>query len=134
MRYQVPQFIEIEDKIFGPLTFKQFVYLIGAAGFTFLIFRTLSFFFAFLVSAPIVALGLALAFYKVNNKPFIFTLEAAVKYTLGGKLYIWKKEERKKKEIRTNKDISNKVSVPKLSSSKLGDIAWELDVQEKLEK
>ena len=94
-KYQVPQFIEVEDKIFGPLTFKQFVYLIGTGGFAFLIFRILPFFFAFLVSAPVIALGLALAFYKINNKPFIFTLEAPTKYTLGGKLYIWKKEEKK---------------------------------------
>ena len=133
-KYQVPQFIEVEDKIFGPLTFKQFVYLIGTGGFAFLIFRILPFFFAFLVSAPVIALGLALAFYKINNKPFIFTLEAATKYTLGGKLYIWKKEEKKKKEIRTNKDIPNKVAIPKLSSSKLGDIAWELDINEKVEQ
>ena len=27
MQYQVPQFIEVEDKIFGPLTFKQFLYI-----------------------------------------------------------------------------------------------------------
>ena len=132
MRYQVPQFIEIEDKIFGPLTFKQFIYLIGAGGFAFLVFRILPFFLAFLVSTPIVALGLALAFYKVNNKPFIFTLEAAIKYAVGGKLYIWKKEEKKRKEIRTNKDIPNKVSLPKLSSSKLKDISWSLDVNERV--
>ena len=32
MQFQVPQFIEIEDKIFGPLTFKQFIYLAGGVG------------------------------------------------------------------------------------------------------
>ena len=32
MRFQVPQFIEIESKIFGPLTFKQFIYLAGGGG------------------------------------------------------------------------------------------------------
>jgi hypothetical protein len=29
MEYQVPQFIEVEDKIFGPLTWKQFIYWVG---------------------------------------------------------------------------------------------------------
>jgi hypothetical protein len=29
MRHEVPQFIDIEDKIFGPLTFLQGLYLIG---------------------------------------------------------------------------------------------------------
>ena len=35
MHFQTPQFIEIEDKIFGPLTLKQFIYLAGAAGLSF---------------------------------------------------------------------------------------------------
>jgi len=29
MRHEVPQFIDIEDKIFGPLTFFQGLYLLG---------------------------------------------------------------------------------------------------------
>jgi len=133
MRYQVPQFIEIEDKIFGPLTFKQFIYLAGAAGFTSIMFRILPFFFAFIVAAPVAGLGLALAFYKINNKPFIFTLEAAFKYLMGDKLYIWKKE-RKKEEKGKEKKEEGKVYVPKLSNSKLSDIAWGLDINEKIEE
>src|SRR3989344_2665997 len=35
MEYQVPQFIEVEDKIIGPLTLKQFIYLAGEAGFSY---------------------------------------------------------------------------------------------------
>ena len=41
MRFQVPQFIEIEDKIFGPLTIKQFIYIAGGAGLCFILFRFL---------------------------------------------------------------------------------------------
>jgi hypothetical protein len=33
MRFLVPQFIEVEDKLFGPLSFRQFVYLVGSIGF-----------------------------------------------------------------------------------------------------
>ena len=32
MEYQVPQFIEVEDKIFGPFTLKQFIYVAGGVG------------------------------------------------------------------------------------------------------
>ena len=39
MQFQVPQFIEVEDKIFGPLTFKQFVYVAGGAGLAYLVWR-----------------------------------------------------------------------------------------------
>jgi hypothetical protein len=39
MRYQVPQFIDVEDKVIGPLTIKQFIYLAGGAGMCFVIFH-----------------------------------------------------------------------------------------------
>ena len=39
MQFQVPQFIEVEDKIFGPLTFRQAVYLVGGAGLSYVIYR-----------------------------------------------------------------------------------------------
>ena len=41
MRFEVPQFIEIEDKIFGPFTWKQFVYLAGGVGLAAVIFFSL---------------------------------------------------------------------------------------------
>jgi hypothetical protein len=41
MRFQVPQFIEVEDKIFGPLTVKQFIYLAGGAGLVFILYHFL---------------------------------------------------------------------------------------------
>jgi hypothetical protein len=130
MRYQVPQFIEVEDKIFGPLTFKQFIYLIGAVGFAVLMFRILPNFLAFFISAPVVVLGIALAFYKVNNKPFVNTLEAGFKYATGGKLYIWKKRD--KKIERKKAQVADQVYVPKLSDSKLEDLSWGLDVKEEV--
>lgn len=37
MQFQVPQFIEVEDKIFGPLTFKQFVYIAGGVALMYLL-------------------------------------------------------------------------------------------------
>jgi hypothetical protein len=76
-----------------------------------------------------VALGGALAFYKVNNKPFINVLEAFFKYTLGGKLYIWRKEEKAPKELE-KKAPATPSYIPKLADSKLKDMAWSLDVKE----
>ena len=37
MQFKVPQFIDMEDKIVGPLTLKQFAYILGAGGFSFLL-------------------------------------------------------------------------------------------------
>ncbi len=132
MRFQVPQFIEVENKIFGPFTFKQFIYLAGGAGMCFVIYTILPFFLAIMLIVPIGVLTLALAFYRINNRPFIDILESSFKYMTGSKLYIWKKEP---KHIQPNPKKETALSdtsglfVPRLSESKLKDIAWSLDVQ-----
>ena len=83
MRFQVPQFIEVEDKIFGPLTLKQFIYLAGGGGLSFVIYRILdSLILSFIPIILVMAFSASLAFYKINNKPFIFVVEAAFKYFL----------------------------------------------------
>jgi len=95
MRFEVPQFIEIEDKIFGPFTWKQFVYLLGGAGAVFLLFITLPFIIFVVAAAPVIALAAGLAFYQVNNRPFVVILEAFVGYFTGARLYLWQKTEKK---------------------------------------
>lgn len=131
MRFQVPQFIEVEDKIFGPFTFKQFVYLAGGAGVSVILFTLLPKFVAFIFAAPVLAFSLALTFYKVNEKPFIYIVEAFLTYTLGNKLYIWKKEPKKieAKPAEMKKDAPQ-VYVPKFSESKLKDLSLALDIKE----
>jgi len=144
MRFQVPQFIEVEDKIFGPFTFKQFLYLAGGAGMIAIVFTFLPKFIAILITIPIAALALALTFYKINNRPFISVLEAFFKYMTASKLFIWKMGARGSKAPITsyNEGGQPQVSIPKLSQSKLKDLTWNLSVtggvpsnnQEDLEK
>ena len=93
MRYEVPQFIDIEDKIFGPLTWRQFLYIGGGVGMGVVLFITTSFLVFLLVGLPLAVLAGALAFYPVNNRPFSFFLEAIVNYMKGVKLYIWQRRE-----------------------------------------
>lgn len=137
MRFQVPQFIEIEDKIFGPLTLKQFVYIAGGGGLSFIVYVFLdSLFLAFIPIVGIMALSAAFAFYKVNNKSFVAMVEAAFKYYFGGKLYIWRKQDKVRPQT-TNaalKDAKNYASVlvPKISNSKLKDLTWSLDIKESI--
>jgi hypothetical protein len=134
MEYQVPQFIEVEDKIFGPFTFKQFVYLAGGAGLCAIAFAYLPFIFAFIAAAPVAALAGALAFYKVNNKPFIEIVEAGFNYVTGGKLYLWKKDAPKSvtpAESPAPASASTEARAKLgLTRGKLHDLAWSLDVKD----
>jgi hypothetical protein len=134
MRFQVPQFIEVEDKIFGPLTFKQFIYLGGGVGICAIFFTLLPKFIALLLSGPFIALSLALAFYKINEKPFISVVESFVSYSFGNKLYIWKKEAKAPTPTTQDPNASMnrqpQVYVPKFSESKLKDLSFALDIKE----
>ncbi len=91
MRFEVPQFIEVEDKIIGPLTWKQFVYLAGGAGIVIVLFITVPIIFFALIGIPIGALAVFLAFHKVNNRPFSIFLESFIHFTTNNKLYLWRK-------------------------------------------
>ena len=95
MQFKVPQFLEIEDKIFGPFTFKEFVYLVGGAGICFVLYRLLGVWLGAIPIIIIASFSLALTFYKPNNKPFINILESVVLYSFQSKLYIWKKSKTK---------------------------------------
>lgn len=130
MRFQVPQFIEVEDKIFGPFTFKQFVYLGGGAGLCVIIYSFTPKLIAFPLMLAAAGLSGALAFFKFNNKPFLNLIESFFKYVVGGKLYVWKKIERKAKEEAAAAEVAPQVYVPKLGDSRLKDLTWSLDVKE----
>ena len=137
MRFQVPQFIDVEDKIFGPLTLKQFIYLAGGGGLSFIIYIFFNnLLFSFVPIALVMAFSATLAFYRINNKPFINVMEAAFKYFFSKKLYIWKKEENvpRTDAERALKDAKSyaSVMVPKISDSKLKDLTWSLDINESM--
>lgn len=134
MKYQVPQFIEVEDKIVGPFTIRQFIYLVGGAGMSFLVYNFLPSFIAIILIGLIVPLSLALAFYKINNKPFIDILEAAFTFYSKPNLYIWKKEYKAPTESGGAQNSTKQVYVPKLSNSKLKDLTWSLDVKKEIDQ
>lgn len=133
MKFYVPQFIDVEDKIFGPLSFKQFVYLVGGGGLAYLFFELFPIYIAIFPIVLVVALALALAFYEINNKPFIHILRAATLYLMEGKLYVWKKED-KVPQPREKKELESPINayIPRLSDSKLKDLSWSLGVQDSL--
>jgi hypothetical protein len=92
MRFQVPQFIDIEDKIFGPLTWKQFIFVGGGMGMGVVLFFVAPFFIFFIAGIPIAGLAFLLAFYPVNNQPFSRFLESAFYYLKKQKMYFWRKK------------------------------------------
>jgi hypothetical protein len=141
MRYEVPQFIDVEDKIFGPLTFNQAIYLAGSAGISFAIFYVLGkievpVVVRLVFIAPPLALGIALAFIKINRRPFVYFMESFFYFFISAKRYIWKKRDKSNAGVNSiSKD--NFVArveqsyVPKVSKSRIKDLARTLDMDVK---
>ena len=135
MQFKVPQFLDVEDKIFGPFTFREFVYLAGGGGLCFVLYKALGLMLGIIPMLAVAGFSLALTFYHPNGKPFINMLESGFKYATQNKLYIWKRRKAK---------IAAKTSPQpspyqgegeergqggtKLGGSKLRDLAWSLDV------
>lgn len=135
MRFQVPQFIEVEDRIFGPLTITQFVYLAGGFGFLGAMWLMFPWWLAIFLGGPVAGLGVGLAFYKVNERPLITIIEHAFEYYIKDKLYIWKKSTKKPEEIaKTAAERAEDAGqfVPAATANKIKDLAWSLDVHESL--
>lgn len=130
MEYQVPQFIEVEDKIFGPFTLKQFIYLAGGVGLCAIALLYLPLILGILVAAPVGALTFALAFYKVNGKPFVEVMEAAFNYYIGNRLYLWKKEKNEVVVVAPPPAPVAPAADP-LTRSKIKELAWSLDIQDR---
>lgn len=134
MQFQVPQFIEVEDKIFGPLTFRQFVYIAGGAGIAYIIWRALPFYLGAPLAALLGGLGLALAFFQYNGQPFIVALEHIFFYFIKSKLYLWSNEQAIDSKKKSSAPTATPVApyIPHLSESKLHELSWSLDIKERI--
>ncbi len=129
-RFIVPQFIDAEDRIWGPITVRQFAIVIIGALFIFISYR-LSDFALFLTQTVIIVLLVVLfAFAKINGAPFHLFLLNFIQTLKRPKLRVWKKEFIKVAEYK-NKDEGIKIEpfVPKalVASRKLSELSLIID-------
>ncbi len=133
MQFEVPQFIEIEDKIFGPFTWRQFLYLGGGAGMAVVLFLTAPFIIFVLIGLPLGVLAGALSFYPVNNRPFSYFVEAVYNYFRRHRLYLWqqKREIVHKQSFTPSTTIRNPGFTPPVGAPKkdITSLARRLELQ-----
>lgn len=135
MLYPTPQFIEIEDKIIGPFTLRQFIFIAAGATIVFILFFLMNTFIWILISIPIAAFCLALAFLKINGRAFGNIFLLAIKHFWQPRLYIWKKIKTPTPQATkpiTTKTLDAKKAKGALTSSRLKELAWKLDIKQKI--
>jgi len=69
-QFTVPQFIDVENKIIGPITVRQFVIFLGAAIIIALAYRLFDFSLFVTVAVLILVVSVTFAFVKINAQPF----------------------------------------------------------------
>lgn len=91
MRFQVPQFVDIEDKIIGPFTLKQFLMYVVAVMVLIpvYVFSDLSLFLT--IALPVVGIAAAFAHVKVNGRSLSTVLFNAFSFYSQGQLYVWQR-------------------------------------------
>jgi hypothetical protein len=93
-QFQTPQFLEVENKIIGPLTLKQFFYLAAAAAFSFIFYFVLQTWLWFLLTAIVGSLAVSMAFVKYNGQPLPKIVSRAFGFFWKPKFYVWQREKK----------------------------------------
>jgi hypothetical protein len=138
MQFQVPQFIDIEDKIIGPFTLKQFFYLLGAGIIIFIISKILNVFATIILGAPIVGIAIIMAFVKIGGQPFSVIIRNFFGFLKKPDFYVWKKPIGKEKLPEETNDIdiikkspdsrSKQAKIKPEAKSNLQDMGWKVEV------
>lgn len=92
MQFQVPQFVEVEDKIVGPLTLKQFLYIGAAVGLSMLLF-VVQLWLWIILSVFIIGGGAALALIKINGQPVVKVIMSAIGFYWHPQTYVWQEKK-----------------------------------------
>ena len=91
MVFKVPQFIEVEDKIFGPVTTRQFIILLIGGFILFIAYKLADTALFILILAIVGGFSLLLAFMKINGQAFHYFLLNIVQTARRPSLRIWYK-------------------------------------------
>ena len=128
-QYNVPQFVDVEDKIFGPMTLKQFLTFLGGALIIFVIWLIFDIGFVFwILSVPIFLLTVILSFAQFNGVSVLSSVFPFIGYIFLPKKRVFHREPLIQiPQINTVKIEEQKTVDPKEVQSRLKRLAYVLD-------
>lgn len=132
LQFTVPQFIDVEDKIIGTITVRQFVILLVAAILIAICFRLLT--TPIFVVCTILITGFAslFAFVKVNSAPFHFFLLNLIQTFKKPRLRVWRKDDTLEGVIELDTSTKPKnisATHPAFTASRLSELSLIVDTQ-----
>lgn len=100
-QFVVPQFIDVENKIIGPISTRQFIIMLAAGGLIFISYKLFTFAPFIVAAILILAVGALFAFVKINGQQFHYFLLNLIQTLKRPRLRVWHKEvEAVSKEVK----------------------------------
>jgi len=128
MLFNIPQFIDKEDKIVGPLTAKQLGWLAGAGVVLMVLWNILDQATFIISSIPISAFFGLMAFYRPQGQPLINFLLSSIYFSFRPKMYLWKRIESKESGKKENLQNIHIVKAKKtITAKKVAEVTKLLD-------
>jgi len=131
MMFNVPQFVDVEDKIVGPLTWKQLLWMVGMGAtllFFFSIFENIPF---VILSIPTVLIFAAFAFYRPNGFPLTSFVFYAILFLFRPKVSVWERPTVARTADKAPKETPkpSESGAKKIEPKKLAELARILDTK-----
>jgi hypothetical protein len=134
MQYALPQFTDVEDKLLGPLTLKQFLAMLATGGIVLFFWSILGFSaIFFLFALPVTLIGLIITFAKFNGRQFFSYVGPLINFVSGPKVMIYRREgipvalSQKKEESKKTEAVQD------VSQNRVRKLAYLLDQKAKEE-
>ena len=131
LQFTVPQFIDVEDKIIGTITVRQFVILLAAVILMALGFKFLTFAAFFASAILIIVIAIVLAFVKINGAPFHYFVLNLIQTFKKPRLRVWRKDDTLLGVIEFDTQKKDPVvsTHPVYSASRLSELSLIVDTQ-----
>ncbi len=131
-QYTVPQFIDVEAKIIGPITTRQFLIFLGAALLIFICYKVFDFGLFLVVGIFIFLVSGTFAFLKVNGRPFHYFVLNLVQTFKKPSIRVWNHrkpsfEAKENKEFKFEEVVVNK----NLNAAQLAELSLIVDTKGK---
>ncbi len=132
-QFVVPQFIEVESKVFGPITVRQFVLLMVALLISVLFYKFVDFLLFIIITVIDFGIAIVFGFAKVNGRPIHYFIINVFQVSIIPKKRMWCKdfslnEIKERMEMKKIKEEEKHLPAPKpLKKSKLSELSLVVD-------
>ncbi|MCK4524943.1 MAG: PrgI family protein [Candidatus Andersenbacteria bacterium] len=128
MQYSVPQFIDVEDKVVGPFTGKQALFMIIGFGVLLIAFTFFRISFFLIIAIPTILLTLAFAFWRPKGFTVSRWITNIINFYTTPHLYIWRREpDSRMFKLTQRKQAPKEIQATQVSKNRINELAWLLD-------